>query len=74
MSDNNITVGVKLAANARASIQKELDRMKNLSLEVTNLKTDKMNTSSITKAIQDSLTTAIKNVGRDKMHSLLYLF
>ena len=74
MSDNNITVGVKLAANARASIQKELDRMKNLSLEVTDLKTDKINTSSITKAIQDSLTTAIKNVGRDKMHSLLYLF
>ena len=74
MSDNNITVGVKLAANARASIQKELDRMKNLSLEITDLKTDKINTSSITKAIQDSLTTAIKNVGRDKMHSLLYLF
>lgn len=74
MSNNNITVGVKLAANARASIQKELDRMKNLSLEITNLKTDKINTSSLTKAIQATLMTNIKNVGRDKMHSLLYLF
>ena len=74
MSDNNITVGVKLAANARASVQKELDRMKNLSLEITNLKTNKINTSNITKAIQATLMTNIKNVGRDKMHSLLYLF
>ena len=74
MSDNNITVGVKLAANARASIQKELDRMKNLSLEITDLKTNKINTSNITKAIQATLMTNIKNVGRDKMHSLLYLF
>ena len=71
MSDTNITFGVKLAANARASIQKELDRMKNLTVEITNLNADKINIPSITKAIQETLMTSIKNVGRDKMHSLI---
>lgn len=61
MSDFKIKVGTQLDSNTSSKIQAELNKIKNLSIQIKDIKVGNIDTSNITKSIQTAIQNAYKS-------------